>query len=36
MNDELNTDTDEQREPDVVLDLTDQTDADIDSEDEDD
>jgi len=36
MNDELNTDTDEQREPDLVLDLTDQTDADIDSEDEDD
>ncbi|MFM8602315.1 MAG: transcription termination/antitermination protein NusG [Actinomycetota bacterium] len=35
MNDELNTDTDEQHEPDVVLDLTDQTDGATDTDDED-
>ena len=35
MNDDFNTDTDEQHEPDVVLDLTDQTDGGVDADDED-
>lgn len=35
MNDEFDTDTDQQHEPDVVLDLTDQTDGGTDADDED-